>query len=178
VYEGVDIGARRIALVQSGTNLARTWVLPKWDQYYTKQRQKIEARMATKVKGSRAWVDLYDVRTKLSKKWSDSQKDNQRKIAHAMVQYADVFFVGETDIRLGLAKSQKGEKKTKKEKGQHRAVQNTGNMARFVHFLKEKAVERGKQVIEVPDYVCESDKKVRKIESAKAHLEYGLSEKE
>jgi hypothetical protein len=125
--------------------------------------------MNTKAKGSRAWVALYDARTKLSKKWADKQKDLQRKIAHEMVQYGDIFFVGETMIRLGLAKSEMGSK------GQHRAVQNTGNLARFVRFLKEKAVEQGKQVIEVPDFVSDAEKTVRKAESALRHLEHGLA---
>ncbi|MCC6198779.1 transposase [Candidatus Nomurabacteria bacterium] len=167
-YAGVDLGARRIILIQDG--MVKTWHLEKWDQYFTKQRQAIEARMATKIKGSRAHVALFDARTKLSKKWADKQKDAQRKIAYEMVQFADVFFVGETTIRLGLAKSEKGSK------GQHRAVQNTGNLARFVRFLKEKAIERGKQVIEVPDFISDGDKTIRKVESAVRHLEYGLAE--
>lgn len=169
-YAGVDIGSRRITLVCEAGNVVKTWHLPKWDQYFTKQRQSIEERMGTKTKGSRAWMALYDARTKLSKKWADKQKDLQRKIAREMVGYADLFFVGETAVRLGLARSEGT-------KGQHRAVQNTGNLSRFIRFLKEKAAECGKRVVEVPDFVSDGDKRIRKVESALRHLEYGMAHK-
>ncbi|HWC57366.1 MAG TPA: transposase [Candidatus Paceibacterota bacterium] len=170
-YAGVDNGTRRKSLaLEDGTS--KTWYLPKWDQYFTKQRQIIEARMATKVKGSRAYIALYDARTKISKRWADKQKDLQRKIAHDMVQYADVFFVGETAVRLGLAQSEGGTK------GQHRAAQNTGHLSRFPRFLMEKAIECGKRVIMVPDFISDADKAVRKVESAVRHLEYGLARPE
>lgn len=166
---GVDVGSRNIALVVSGEQSSvKTWNLPKWDQYFTKQRSNIEARMKTKTKGSRAWRDLFDARTKLSKKWGDKQKDLHRKIAHEMIEKADVFYIGITNVRLGLAKSENGSK------SQHRAVQNTGNLSRFIRFLEEKAEEYGKHVIKVPDQKVETTNNQRKVLGAVRNYEYGI----
>ncbi len=165
---GVDLGARRIGLVTSG-GVFRVWNLPKWDQYFTKQRMNIEARMKTKTQGSRAWRDLFDARTKLSKKWGDKQKDLHRKIAHEMIQMADVFYVGIAPVRLGLANSESGSK------SQHRAVQNTGNLSRLLRFIEEKAEEYGKEIVRVPDQKTSSEKNnERKIYGAVRNYEYGI----
>lgn len=180
---GIDVGSRRITVVVSDEpSKVKTYELRAHDKYFTKQRQKIEQKMKLCKKGSKRYRKLADTITKLSNKWHNCQKDSQRKIAADIIKKADVFYIGETNIRVNrkdkegnvsdsLAQSKDGSK------SEHRAVQNTGNLSRMTQFINEKAVEYGKYTSKVPDHKSDTKNKKDsiKIIGAVCNMEYGIA---
>lgn len=142
-FMGIDLGAGDIGYYSetaSGTIPCR-----RPDKYWTEKISDVEKRMIKCVKGSRRYSDLVEARKTMFKKMGNQQLDFERKTALRIVQMADCFFIGVTSIRLGLAKTKTNSGKV------HRGVQNTGLMARLPDLIRQKAVEFGKRVIEVPD---------------------------
>ncbi len=148
-FMALDLGAGDIGYYspeKSGTISCR-----RPDKYWMPKIADVEKRMTKCTKGSRRFQDLATARKTMFKKMADQQLDFERKTAHAIVHMADCIFIGVTSVRLGLAKT-----KTKSGKV-HRGVQNTGLLARLPDLIRQKAIEFGKVVIDVPDPRLQND---------------------
>jgi transposase len=83
---------------------------------------------------------------KLHARAANTRDTFQRQLAHALVEpKVKTIVVGYTPVRLGLAQSIDGTAK------QHSGVQNTGNMSRLLQYMKNKARERGVEIVIVQD---------------------------
>jgi transposase len=173
---GVDIGAGNIAMVDSRGH--KTWVhMRRPDKFWMPKILLCDAQLKAlrdgRLEQTQQYHDTAKNRRGMFQKMQSQQRDFQRKLAAHVIIMADVFFIGEESIRLGLAQSHDGTAK------EHRGVQNTGAMSRFVQYLKWNARKNGKMVVMVPDaHSQHADYKTRKVLAAEAHLKSGLASKD
>lgn len=173
---GIDVGAGNIAMIDSRGH--KTWInMRRPDKFWMPKILRCDAQLKSLRDAgsnhSQEYSDIAKHRKSMFQKMQAQQRDYQRKLAAVIIEKADVFFIGEESIRLGLAQSADGSTK------EHRGVQNTGNMSRFVQYLKWNARKTGKLVVMVPDIQIEHDDfKIRKILAAETHLKNGLISKD
>ncbi len=173
---GIDVGAGNIAMIDSRGH--KTWInMRRPDKFWMPRILVCDAQLKSlrdaDSNHSQEYCDIAKYRRSMFLKMQAQQRDYQRKLAAVIIEKADVFFIGEESVRLGLAQSSDGTAK------EHRGVQNTGNMSRFVQYLKWNARKTGKLVVMLPDVQIEHDDfKTRKILAAEAHLKNGLISKD
>jgi transposase len=169
-FRAIDLGAGDVAVTDSdGSEFLIGTRRP--DKYWRDEIASVEARQKLCTKGSRAWNRRAKARTTMHQKGRDQRTSYQRKLAHALLADTKVecIVLSKPRTRLGLALSDGTAK-------QHLGVQNTGYMFRLITFIKEKAVERGVTVIEIPDPRREgelSDPQV-KFQASRKLLEIGM----
>lgn len=173
---GIDAGAGGVAAIDSRGH--KTWAnMRRPDKFWMPKILKCDAELKTLRDTGCQETNYFQELSKrcrsMFKKMQAQQNDYQRKLAANIIQKADVFFVGEEKVRLGLAQSNDGVSK------EHRSVQNTGSISRFIQYLKWNARKTGKLVIMVPDAaIDERDYKTRKILAARQHLLQGMASPE
>lgn len=185
----VDLGAGDLAVCDS---TGESYLIPmrRPDKYWMRQIGGVEKRLGTCQKGSRAWQRRMRARRRMHNKSGDQKNDFQRKLARNLIarpvhdeegrlvgfeRACDIIVIGESKVRLGLAKSEDGVAK------QHYGAQNTGYLDRLLRFIEEKAEEHGVMVIKKPDPKRTGDlsDKTQKLGAAaillrRAGQEYGV----
>jgi hypothetical protein len=159
LMRAVDLGAGDMAVCDS-TGVSYLVPMRRPDKFWMKQIGDVEKRLESCKKGSRAWKRRMKARQRMHNRSGDQKTDFQRKLALSLVakrlrddngkvvkweRTCDIIVIGESKVRLGLAKSDNGVAK------QHFGVQNTGYMDRLTRFIEEKAIEFGVLVVKVPD---------------------------
>lgn len=155
----IDLGAGDLAVCDS---TGESYLIPmrRPDKYWMRRIGEVENRLETCKKGSRSWQRRMRARRRMHNKSGDQKNDFQRKLARDLIarpvhdeqgrlvgfeKTCDIIVIGESKVRLGLAKSESGVAK------QHYGVQNTGYLDRLLRFIEEKAEEHGVLVIKKPD---------------------------
>lgn len=189
LMRAVDLGAGDMAVCDS-TGVSYLVPMRRPDKFWMKQIGDLEKRVESCKKGSRAWKRRMKARQRMHNKSGDQKTDFQRKLALSLIakkvrgddgnvvkweRTCDIIVIGESKVRLGLAKSDKGVAK------QHFGVQNTGYMDRLTRFIEEKATEFGVLVVKAPDPPRSGDltDKTQKLGASmlllrKACKEYGV----
>lgn len=139
----IDLGSGDIAITTS-TGKEYTVKARRPDKKWRKEIFSLEARTKLCKKGSRAYKRRMKARRVMHNKSQHQHTDHQRKFAHWIVRQGMAIVVGKMRTRLGLSRSAGTP-------DQHWGVQNTGYAFRLLIFLKEKAMEYGLSVIELPD---------------------------
>jgi putative transposase len=144
-FRSIDLGAGYVAVTDSDGS---EFVIPtrRPDKFWRRKVKIIDARAENRKKDSLGWKRLMRVRRKIWNKSCNQHTSHQRKLAHALLERkVECLIIGKPKTRLGLAQSKSGTA------DEHWGSQNTGYMFRQLLFLKEKAVERGVRVVEIPD---------------------------
>jgi transposase len=139
----LDFGAGNLALSDSDGS---EFSIParREDKWVREQVRKIENRGRLRMKGSRGHKRLMSARRGMFGGSQNQHIDHQKKVADAVCeQKVRCLVIGKPKTRIGLAQAGTAD--------QSWGVQNTGYMARLMSFIKNKAKERGIQVIEVED---------------------------
>ncbi len=144
----IDVGAGDIAVSDSdGTEFLIA--ARRGDKFWKEPISQVEERIkeTKRTKGSRAHRKLGAARRQMFGRSLNQHQDHQRKLADLLVEKGKVecVVIGKAKTRLGLAQSENGTN------AQHYGSQNTGWMHRFAMLIKNKAVERGVLVVELPD---------------------------
>lgn len=139
----IDLGSGDIAITASeGSEYSIPTRRP--DKRWRRQIASVEDRIKRCTKGSRSYKRRMGARRIMHNKSLHQHTDHQRKVANLIAGLGMTIIVGKMRTRLGLAKSSGTP-------DQHWGVQNTGYAFRLLLFIKEKALEQGLPVIELPD---------------------------
>ncbi len=171
IVRAVDFGAGHVAVSDSDGSEFLI-VTRREDKWVRQQVRSIENRTRLRKKGSRGYKKLMDARRGIFARSENQHVDHQRKIAHAICEEkVRCLVIGKPKTRIGLAQSDSGD--------QNWGVQNTGYMGRLMLFIKEKAKERGIEVIEVsdPKRSGDIDDPESKFNATREMLGVGCSEK-
>lgn len=144
-FRAIDLGAGDIAVTDSDGS---EFLIPsrRPDKYWMDEIRKIEGRLKKRTKGSRGSERLAKARRTIHNYAENQRISYQRKLAHALLEEkVECVVVGKPKTRLGLSRTEKGTP------DQHFGSQNTGYLFRLLIFIKEKAQERGVEVIELSD---------------------------
>jgi hypothetical protein len=149
VFRVIDLGAGNIAVMDwdESANIGKRYLIPtrRPDKMWMDRIAMVEGRQKGRTKGSRGWKRLAEARRYMHNRSGQQKDDHQKKVAHALVKDVGCVIVGKGLTRLGLAKTKNGTSK------QHYGAQNTGYLFRQLIYLRNKAEERGINLIELPD---------------------------
>jgi len=143
----VAIGATSLGIVSpDGEEVVKLW---RPDRHWKPEIESVEQRMKLCGKvGSRKWCRRNRARQRMNRLMALQQKQGQRETAvHSLLSHGHHFVVTELIVRSKadkLADSDKPERGGSL--GLNWSAQNTGNIARLVDQLTEKALERGGSV--------------------------------
>lgn len=155
LYQAFDLGITK----QTGVNLKGKFIEIKNsrpDQYWEKRIQKIQSKRDFCRKGSHKWRMYHKSLKYMKRKCSNQLRDFQHKQSRMLVDNtkSNTIIVGDLDIKDMAKKTNKIPELCKKaNRSIHRAMQNTGGIARFVQYLTYKSEIMGKKVIDI----CERD---------------------
>ncbi|MFX1533707.1 MAG: RNA-guided endonuclease InsQ/TnpB family protein [Promethearchaeota archaeon] len=151
LYQAFDLGMmKHVAINTAGKFLESKVKRP--DKHWQSKIQSLQQRRDHCKKGSRRWRKLHQRLVTVERKCRNQTLDWQHKQALQLLQNtkANTIIVGQLSVKRMTQTKQTSSNK-KAQKGLHRAVQNTGHLARFVELLTYKAQKLGKKVIVIDE---------------------------
>lgn len=116
------------------------------DKYWEKPMSELQSRQDHCKENSRQQQKLHKSLVKCKQKCANQLRDFQHKLSRKIINNtkANTIIIGDLSVKQMCKINQY-------EKGLHRGMHNTGNIARFVGFLAYKAKLAGKRLIEISE---------------------------
>ena len=144
-YQAFDLGVIKHTAVNTNGKF-KEFKIQRPDKYWEKSISELQSRSDHCRKYSRKQKKLHDILAKCKRKAANQLKDFQHKLSRKIINNtkANTIIVGDLSVK-------EMSKQNKHQKGLHKSMHNTGNIARFVGFLTYKAELAGKRVIEIDE---------------------------